>query len=128
MMKIVIATQYHENYGAHDWDGKGQCPQYWKAKGGSEYVVSRKLTYNESIDTKLVDSIVKAATEKVSRNDDFCREYVIDWYILCDDDLTAEEKQWVEWTGKVSYPSKVIDVEVPESVPATSFGLTLNFS
>ena len=128
MMKIVIATQYHENYGAHDWDGKGQCPQYWKAKGGSEYVVSRKLTYNESIDTKLVDSIVKAATEKVSRNDDFCREYVIDWYLIADDELTAEEKQWVEWTGKVSYPSKVIDVEVPESVPATSFGLTLNFS
>jgi len=128
MMKIVIATQYHENYGAHDWDGKGQCPQYWKAKGGSEYVVSRKLTYNESIDTKLVDSIVKAAIEKVCYRNNYSEEYAIDWYIICDDDLTAEEKQWVEWTGKVSYPSKVIDVEVPESVPATSFGLTLNFS
>ena len=128
MMKIVIATQYHENYGAHDWDGKGQCPQYWKAKGGSEYVLSRKLTFNESLSTTLVDSLVKAATEKVSRNDDYAREYVIDWYLIADDELTAEEKQWVEWTGKVSYPSKVIDVEVAESVPATSFGLTLNFS
>ena len=128
MMKIVIATQYHENYGAHDWDGKGQCPQYWKAKGGSEYVLSRKLTFNESLSTTLVDSLVKAATEKVSRNDDYAREYVIDWYLIADDELTAEEKQWVEWTGKVSYPSKVIDVEVAESVPVTSFGLTLNFS
>ena len=38
-MMIVIRTQYHENYGAHDWDGEGECPQYWKAKGGSEYKI-----------------------------------------------------------------------------------------
>ena len=38
-MKLVIQTQYKENYGAHDWDGKGECPQYWKFKGGDTYVV-----------------------------------------------------------------------------------------
>jgi hypothetical protein len=38
-MMLVIRTQYMENYGAHDWDGQGECPQYWKAKGGSDYVV-----------------------------------------------------------------------------------------
>jgi hypothetical protein len=38
-MKLVIATQDRENYGAHDWDGKGVCPQYWKFKGGREYMV-----------------------------------------------------------------------------------------
>ena len=38
-MKLVIQTQFRENYGAHDWDGKGECPQYWKFKGGSDYVV-----------------------------------------------------------------------------------------
>ena len=38
-MKLVIHTQFKENYGAHDWDGKGECPQYWKFKGGSTYVV-----------------------------------------------------------------------------------------
>lgn len=127
MMKLVIATQYHENYGAHDWDGTGLCPQFWKAKGGNEYVVSRRLSYNESLDTTLVDALVKSATEKVTRNDNFAREYVIDWYLIGDDELTFEEKQWLEWTGKVSYPSKVIDVEAPESVPASAFGLTLNF-
>ena len=38
-MKLVIQTQYKENYGYHDWDGKGECPQYWKFKGGDTYVV-----------------------------------------------------------------------------------------
>ena len=33
-MKLHIETQTQENYGAHDWDGTGVCPQYWKFKGG----------------------------------------------------------------------------------------------
>ena len=39
MSKLLITTQVYENYGSHDWDGEGECPQYWKAKGGSDYVV-----------------------------------------------------------------------------------------
>ena len=39
MSKLLITTQVYENYGAHDWDGVGECPQYWKAKGGNDYVV-----------------------------------------------------------------------------------------
>ena len=38
--KLVLNTQYMENYSAHDWDGKGICPQHWKPKGGSTYVVT----------------------------------------------------------------------------------------
>ena len=34
-----ITTQYRENYGAHDWDGTGECPQYWKNKGGETFHV-----------------------------------------------------------------------------------------
>ena len=36
-MMLVIDTQYCENYGAHGWDGEGECPQHWKFKGGSHY-------------------------------------------------------------------------------------------
>ena len=39
-MKLHIQTQYMENYGAHDWDGEGECPQYWKFKGGSSYKIT----------------------------------------------------------------------------------------
>jgi hypothetical protein len=35
-MKLMITTQIQENYGAHDWDGVGACPQYWKFKGVAE--------------------------------------------------------------------------------------------
>jgi len=42
-MKLVIQTQFKENYGAHDWDGKGECPQYWKFKGGETYVFANLI-------------------------------------------------------------------------------------
>lgn len=35
----IVTTQYRENYGSHDWDGEGECPQHWKNKGGNTYVV-----------------------------------------------------------------------------------------
>lgn len=38
-MATIVTTQYRENYGAHAWDGEGECPQYWKNKGGETYVV-----------------------------------------------------------------------------------------
>ena len=46
---VVAFYQVHENYGAHAWDGEGECPQYWKAKGGSERVVA-ELTLSEVTD------------------------------------------------------------------------------
>ena len=42
-MASLITTQYRENYGAHDWDGTGECPQYWKNKGGYDYMINIKL-------------------------------------------------------------------------------------
>ena len=38
-MAKIVQTQYRENYGSHNWDGTGKCPQYWKNKGGSTYVI-----------------------------------------------------------------------------------------
>jgi hypothetical protein len=36
---LQITAQYHENYGAHDWNGQGECPQHWKAKGGQMFTL-----------------------------------------------------------------------------------------
>lgn len=110
-MKIILYTQIHENYGAHDWDGKGECPQYWKAKGGSEYEVARTLSYNEALDSKLVKSLVDAATSKINRRDDYFEEYVVDWEMLEDNLPTPYEKLQMEWDGRVSYPRKALAVE-----------------
>ena len=47
---IYIALyQTYENYGSHDWDGTGECPQYWKAKGGhSEVIATNASRDNEA--------------------------------------------------------------------------------
>ena len=102
-MKLVIATQYMENYGAHDWDGKGECPQYWKCKGGSEYIIEN-VPFTGAVDYK---EIVEMAN--VERNNEYVREYVIDWVIADDDYVPNSEKLQLEYEGKVIYFEPRID-------------------
>ena len=86
-MKIVINTQIRENYGAHDWDGVGECPQYWKCKGGDTYVVPN-LTVSQALKIKENGiPTLKALIE--SRNEGF-EEYVVDWSILDDDAVVCD--------------------------------------
>lgn len=96
-MMLVISTQFYENYGAHDWDGVGECPQYWKAKGGSEYKildVPLNIDYNQ---------LVKFALTGIETNNEYCRETMIDWSIESDDYLSWYEKSQMEYEGKVLY-------------------------
>jgi hypothetical protein len=74
-MKMVIETQYRENYGAHDWDGEGECPQYWKCKGGSTYVINN-----------ITDDVLDMAMEGqynldslIQYSDPYSEEYIIDY-------------------------------------------------
>jgi hypothetical protein len=95
-MMIVIRTQYHENYGAHDWDGEGECPQYWKAKGGSEYKildVPLNVDYNE---------LVKFALTGIETDNEYNRETMIDWSIEGDDYLSWFEKSQLEFDGVIT--------------------------
>ena len=73
-MKLVINTQYRENYGSHDWDGKGECPQYWKFKGGSTYVVPNIL--GESPD------ILKRVRPLIEYGNYGSEEYILDYSIV----------------------------------------------
>ena len=70
-MKIVFQTQIRENYGAHDWDGEGACPQYWKYKGGNTYVVNCDLT--QAMDKAFWERASNAVTE----DGDYFEEYVL---------------------------------------------------
>lgn len=102
---VVVATQIHENYGAHDWDGKGQCPQYWKAKGGEEYRHPVALDLNEVQDRSKVNLLVEELTKAVSCNDDSFQESVLDWYFLPVGEFTSSEKFQLELYGQIVYPS-----------------------
>ena len=101
MVMLVIRTQIHENYGAHDWDGTGECPQYWKAKGGSDYVV-RNVTANQATET------VMAVRGQIEQDNDAFRESIIDWSIVSDDHLTEFEQSQLAYEGVIRYASKEI--------------------
>ena len=89
-MKIVIQTQVQENYGAHDWDGVGACPQYWKAKGGETYVVP-DLTVDQVL--KIKDAQMQPLLARIAVCNDGFEEYVIDWSIEDNDAVVCDE--WV---------------------------------
>lgn len=100
MAKLLITTQVHENYGAHTWDGEGVCPQYWKAKGGNHYVV-RNIT-----DFSNITEIVMAVRPQVESDNEYFREYIIDWEVVADDYLTEFERDQLEYEGEIRFSPK----------------------
>jgi len=75
-IRVVFTTQYLENYGAHDWDGEGECPQYWKPKGGSTYIVSA------SADEIAMSTWWDIAERAIETDNDYEREYIISHAIV----------------------------------------------
>jgi hypothetical protein len=103
MAKLLISTQVYENYGAHDWDGQGECPQYWKAKGGNEYVI-KNFKGNDRNATELT----MVASAQIEQDDQYFREHIIDFRIVADDYLTQFEKDQLEYEGRIMFPAKEI--------------------
>jgi hypothetical protein len=100
-MILVIRTQFMENYGAHDWDGTGECPQYWKMKGGSEYKV---IGVPLNIDYQAVVSACG-----IEFSNEGAREYILDWSIEGDDYLSWFEKSQLEYDGVIACKEPTID-------------------
>lgn len=87
-MKLVIQTQIKENYGAHDWDGKGECPQYWKFKGGNTYVV-------EGLSGKMINKIsqhgIPTLSGLIEHANESWEEYILDWEVAEDSAKVCED-------------------------------------
>lgn len=92
---FVIRTQFMENYGAHDWDGTGECPQYWKFKGGSEYKITG---VDPTADPQ--DYINIAGVEF---NDIGAREYILGYSFEEDDYLSDFEKSQLKFDGEIYF-------------------------
>ena len=100
-MMLVIRTQFMENYGAHDWDGTGECPQYWKMKGGSEYKITDvplNIDYQELV-----------SMANVEKDNEYCREYILDWSMEADDYLSWFEKSQLEYDGVIACKEPTIE-------------------
>lgn len=117
-MKLVITTQVRENYGAHDWDGTGSCPQYWKNKGGSEYIVDdieHFVAIDDDFFAKNIKSIVyDYISPKITQNSDYYEESIIDYSIQDDDYMSEFEKSQIEYEGSIRFydPRITIDGDV----------------
>ncbi len=77
MQKLVIQTQYKENYAFPEWDGKGDCPEYWKFKGGNTYVVN-----NFSNNFMDCQDVVAKLTKLIAYKNEASEEYILDWEIV----------------------------------------------
>tara|TARA_E500000178_G_C17029047_1_gene759556 strand:- start:3143 stop:3637 length:495 start_codon:yes stop_codon:yes gene_type:complete len=78
-MKLVIQTQYRENYAAHNEDYvHGVSEAYWKFKGGETFVVS--CSFADAAEP----AFRQAAFDAVSYSNEASEEYVLDWEIVDD--------------------------------------------
>jgi len=98
MTKLLIFTQVFENYA---WNKDGSlgtgANAYWKAKGGSDYVV-------RNVDQcDMVDVIVDRVRPQIEKDDDAFREEIIGWKVVADDYMTQFEKDQLEYEGKITF-------------------------
>ena len=92
MAKLLIQTQVYENYGSAD-------EPYWKAKGGSDYVV-KKINVNKVTET------VMGLRGQIEQDNEFCTETIIGWEVVANDYLTEFEQSQLDYEGKITYPAK----------------------
>ena len=100
---LIIETQYRENYGAHNWDGQGSCPQYWKNKGGEEYIVT-----NVPEGIKL-DAILDQLRPEVEWRDSYSEQYIIGYGLEEVGVKTCFERDQEKFDGEISYPARRIE-------------------
>lgn len=117
-MKLVISTQCRENYGAHDWDGQGSVPQYWKNKGGSDYIVDdieHFVAIDDDFFAKNIKSIVyDYIAQKIEQKSDYFEETIINYSIEDNDYMSEFEKSQSEYEGVIRFyePRITIDGDI----------------
>ena len=128
-MKLVIITQCRENYGAHDWDGVGTCPQYWKNKGGSEYIVDdieHFVAIDDDFFAKNIQSIVyDYIAQKIEQKSEYYEESIINYSIEDNDYQPEFELQQMEHEGFIRYYEPRIDIE-GNLLPKTDISVPTN--
>ena len=107
-MQLLITTQVQENYGAHDWDGEGECPQYWKFKGGNDYKYALGK-YGRS--EEAITELVMALRGQIEENNDYFRNDIIGWEVVADDYLTEFEQSQLDYEGRIVYPATRLVLE-----------------
>lgn len=111
MTRLIITTQVYENYGAHDWDGKGECPEYWKPKFGNDYSIVVEGADMSNLTVAEIVAAVDEAKKRIEEHSVYYREYVTGRpQILEEGELTDFEEMQILYDGKVDHPIQEIRV------------------
>ena len=92
---LHITAQYSENYGAHSWNGQGECPQAWKPKGGQVFTLrvnSDSFMYAEAECLKAIATLLAKQSNEYERYTYIEHELVFSEPIALDSDLFESEQ------------------------------------
>ena len=101
-MKLVITTQYMENYGSED-------EPFWKFKGGEIFVVSN-LTKSQS--EKIIDQGISTLKSLIEYSNPMTKEYIIEYSVVEDHIKICEEWEsptQLSWTNSRWTASRVTE-------------------
>lgn len=88
---LHITAQVHENYGAHDWNGQGKCPQSWKAKGGQMFTLrvdSDMFCYAETECIKAIDTLL------ANQSNDYVRYTYTEHELIFHEPIALNDEQF----------------------------------
>lgn len=100
MARLIVTTQYSENYGVHGWRGKGPCPQDWRPKSHSEYVAVVDDKELASWGDDQVAGLLDRLAAKASYCNDYIKETPVDRGIVPAGCKTAAEQDFEKFLAK----------------------------
>lgn len=102
---LQITAQVQENYGTHNWNGQGECPQHWKMKGGQMFTLrvdSDMFCYAETECIKAIDTLLASQSDNYYRYTYTAHELIFHEPIaLNDDQFKSELLYQCEQLGRV---------------------------
>ena len=97
-MKILITTQYRENYGTVE-------EPYWKFKGGEDYFILGVDPLKTA-----PGLLVEQVRGEIEYANPMSEEYILDWELVADDYQTEFERSQLEYDGEIRYPARVLEL------------------
>jgi hypothetical protein len=97
MAKLLIVTQVLENYGS-------EVDPFWKAKGGSEYVIKNFTALNA------VNATVQSLRHQIEIDNPLYSEYIVSWEVVDDDYLTDFERSQLVYEGRIDFPATELEL------------------
>lgn len=97
-MKILITTQYRENYGTAE-------DPYWKFKGGEDYFIPNVDPLKTA-----PGLLVEKVRSQIEYSGEMSEQYILDWELVDDDCLTDFERDQLEFDGEIQFPAQMLEI------------------